>query len=231
MKFLPKFIKEQFSKEANTKPRLTTEQTWDMIHWSFLYSRGQNKIQELIFELITRDYQLPKYFFFTPVPQKAITKASEFRSTPRHLKTDAEEKRLLNSQLARAAGVEDRHKNIDSDTRLELNEISKLLILASEHKGNFSESTNDEIKQKLSIALLARDHNWVVSRNSKISHIQKYFLSNGKVLGGHLYEKLFDSIRDNIYTLISQPFEIPDSELTTLQMWNEIQNKLSKYEK
>ncbi len=236
---LPSFFQNNpFSNiiEKDKKPKLTSEQMWDFVFWSFFYSRGRSVVQLLMFEYLKRTYELDKKFDPRKVPEKIVERTVSFRVSSRHANAEPEIERTKTEDALESSAFE-------------LSRLADLLKNTMFRKNIFTNEPESELMRLFASSLIMIDYNWVCKNGSKTSHIKNFFFNKDvKMLGDNVFEKMkadlskyleravesdkkIDQIVTEIYenSAVSNPLALV--ELSQKELWGKIIQCLETYAK
>lgn len=160
------------------KKSLSFKESWQVIFWSFYYSRGDQPTQNCLLEYFKRKNGFSFFIKVLPIPKKILQETIKFRKSRRHKQT---------RDLAK----------IYSDRDLVSSSIKELLKQVNIIKGA-EVTTNSEELKRLPTEKLLNKIAYKITRLDRErqksgfpnSHTTEHFLSDTKMPGGKPYEQL-----------------------------------------
>lgn len=222
--------------EQDKRPRLTSQEMWDFIFWSFFYSRGRSIVQVLMFEYLNRNFILDKKFDIERIPENIISKTVSLRQSTRHAYAEPEVERT-------------EQKEIFESSRSELSRFGGMLKKTTFGRNFFAKASDTVLMSLFASSLIMIDYNWICKNGSKVSNIKNFFFNKEvTMVGGNVFEKMKSDLFKYLERAITSQEKIDQSvtevyegspidssldlvELSQKQMWEEIEQKLSAYAK
>ncbi len=195
------------SEKVNEQP-LTNDEAWDVMFWSFEYSRGSLRLQKHIIEYLRRHLNISESFGSAVAPDEIIKKVVARVRSGTHAGhvTDkenfAEEMRKefvkLQPYLAGDVAVIKKHAEAIGNTDNDDDYKQYLLEVGFE---DIYKSSDEQLAKSTANVMLAADYHWVCGKGNKRTPVTSYF-DNPKRPGGMPYDLLMCALKPAFEDLI-----------------------------